>query len=135
MFNSDPMKDINAMSGYMDAGRDPGNLAESAGDFMSMAEFNNGISGMMQQLNAIGGQHSMPQSPAGMPGAGDAQQYANIPTPNKAQTMASNPAAEAGRAEVLMEPCTFTQPLNSSIRKNHSIGTYYFLKGKNTANE
>ena len=30
--------------------------------------------------------------------------------------------------EVLMEPCTVYQPMNGSLRKCYSIGSFYFLK-------
>ena len=45
-------------------------------------------------------------------------------------SVASQPTQGSGsmpKQEVLMEPCTINQPINSSLRENFSTGNFYFL--------
>jgi hypothetical protein len=52
-----------------------------------------------------------------------------------AMNMMSNPSVGAPtsgngnmpKQQVLMEPCTINQPINSSLRENYSTGNFYFL--------
>jgi hypothetical protein len=41
---------------------------------------------------------------------------------------ANNFSTAIPEKEVLMEPCTVNQPMNESLRKNYSKGSFYFLK-------
>jgi hypothetical protein len=101
-------------------------------------------SGQMPSGMPSGNPGSIPGAmPTSMPG-GNYLSGMPVPTPstdmvsgyvNPRMNMMANPSVSAApqgtgsmpKQEVLMEPCTINQPINSSLRENFSTGNFYFL--------
>lgn len=106
-------------------------MMEGAGDFMNYGQLDNGLNKLMDALAVIGGRKENA-------GAGLQNTSSNMASNNTKPIAAnnfmreeSNQLADIESSEVLFEACTMGQSQNASLRKAHSLGTYYFLKGKN----
>jgi hypothetical protein len=124
--------------------------SNSAGDFANSGEGEKYMPKVMELINQSSGpgmnppQSGMTAAQTGMPSA---QTHANsgneaassgmkqIQNPqsleapdNTADNTGNIPQYNMPKKQVLTEPCTISQPLNSSLRDNFSTGTFYFLK-------
>lgn len=109
-------------------------------DYMNADELRGALGSMMEMVYAQAGGMMMPSAGAAMPSAGampqaaPSGQQANAGNEVNRATTQATAATAPGNAEVLFEACTMVKPMNQSLRKAHSMGTYYFLAGKNNAN-
>ena len=103
------------------------------GDFMNSGDLKQYLPRAMEMINQADGLGMSP-----LPGRIPSPQNSSFPAIPQSMNMqnkipgevttGNNIGARMPEKEVLMEPCTVSQPMNASLRKGYSKGGFYFLK-------
>lgn len=103
--------------------------SNAVGDFANSGELERHLQNTINQIaqdGGLGGSFFQQLTPSGRLSA--AKSF-NTSTQITNATSAENHSKEKmPQRDVLFEVCTINQPLNASLRNQHSTGTYYFLK-------
>ena len=125
---------LNKYAQYLPFASHNGELYSNApGDFINSEDLRQHLPPVMEMINKVDGLGSNP-FPERISSLQSNQlqsmpQTMNVQNKVPGEIMAGNNiAARMPEKEVLMEPCTVSQPMNASLRKGYSKGIFYFLE-------